>query len=95
MIAELCDGHGTEMKKRTYLPYFFRTNCKSCGKELRTDYTGDEYLSYPVSGEVVKIHFYCPKCQEDQYEEALFEVKVTPLFTHKPRYKSSRCAESG
>lgn len=90
MIAELDDYYKTMLCKRVYLPYFFRTNCQTCGNELRSDYTRDNYIQNPVCGEIVQIHFYCEKCLKEQHEEALFEILVTPTMPHKPLYKVAK-----
>lgn len=87
MIAKYDEYPPITLSNRTYLPYFFITNCEKCGAELHEDYTEDNYLMNPVVGRIVSIHFYCNRCKRDQYEEAKLEIVITPVGAHKPVYR--------
>ncbi len=84
MIAEYNEHYPITMQNRTYLPYLFKTNCQKCGKELSAEYKNDNYLSNPSLsnpklGCIVHIYFCCDDCEHDQFEDALFELKITPV----------------
>jgi hypothetical protein len=61
---------GVELDKRTFVPAMVYSNCPHCGKEYERDLSsGDHYLSYPVTGQPVKVYFYCEDCHPHDWVE--------------------------
>lgn len=72
--------------KRCYLPGVRLSSlCPHCGEEITKD-LGDEYLSYPKVGEVIKMPFYHEYNNEDEwadhewFESIVLDLTVRPAF---------------
>lgn len=56
---------GFELTKHTYLPgLVLKEDCPICGRLVTHDYECN-YLSFPIVGESVQIHFNCFECDHE------------------------------
>lgn len=61
---------GVPLDKRTYLPgVVLRSKCPKCGDVAERD-LGEDYLSYPTTGDAEDVTFYCERGFDDDGEGA-------------------------
>lgn len=70
-------GEGVELDKRTYVPFRVESKCPNCGRIVKIDLT-DDYLSYPVTGEVSTLGFgHCDdECQHEWEVDVILDVTL-------------------
>ena len=61
--------------KRFYLPGVeITTKCPKCGEEIK--YFGEDYLSYPIVGEIETLALYCSNCDINFLIDAKLNIEL-------------------
>jgi predicted RNA-binding Zn-ribbon protein involved in translation (DUF1610 family) len=76
-VSRVCEGD-----KRQRVPFVIEWKCPKCGAEHMDDYSGSEYLSYPIWGKPQETHLYCPECGHEQ------PVTITVEMTMKVEWRA-------
>lgn len=68
-----------QLEKRCYLPgVVLSAACPKCGNGAKRD-MGDDYLSYPTTGEPKTIGLHCNFCQEEWEESVVLQITVSAV----------------
>lgn len=75
MKIERVSGRSSIDVKRLHIPYRVEADCPTCGKTHLWD-GGNSYLSFPVLGKPIELHFYCYVCDLEWKRNVKFDISL-------------------